>query len=89
MPGPQMETEMKWLNRTEVCAKTRLAYVSIWRRLKAGTFPRGYQVGPRILWKESEVDAWLEAQPRQRLKGDDGPRPASHANLRNLEPEAA
>ena len=75
---------MKWLTRTEVCSKTRLCYVTIWRLLKAGDFPRGRNVRGKILWKESDIDAWLEAQPRQRLKGDGEPRPVGHANLKNV-----
>ena len=76
---------MNWLTRDEVCEKTRVCYVTIWRMIKAGDFPRGREVKGRILWKESDVDAWLEAQPRQRVKGDaDPPRPG-HANLRNQE----
>ncbi len=63
---------MNWLNRDEVCEKSRLCYTTIWRRLRTGTFPRGRNVCGKILWKENEIDAWLEAQPRQVLKGDGG-----------------
>ncbi len=76
---------MKWLTRDEVVAKCRVCYVTIWRRINAGTFPRGRNVCGKILWKESDVDAWLEAQPRQRVKGDADPRPVGHSNLRNVE----
>ncbi len=75
---------MQWLTRKEICDKTRLGYMSIWRRIDAGTFPRGRKVGHRILWREDEVDAWMESQPRQRLKGDRAKLPASHANLKNV-----
>ncbi len=66
---------MRWLTRKEVCEKVHLCYVTIWRLLKAGDFPRGRNVRGKILWKESDVDAWLESQPRQTLKGDDDPFP--------------
>ena len=80
---------MNWLTREEVCEKTRLSYVSVWRRIKTGDFPRGRNVVGKILWKETDVDKWLEAQPRQYLAGDEGPRPGGHANLRNLKTKAA
>ncbi len=75
---------MVWLTRDEVVAKCRICYVSIWRRIRTGDFPRGRNVCGKILWKESDIDAWLEAQPRQRLKGDGEPRPVGHSNLRNV-----
>ena len=52
---------MKWLNRREVVAKVHLCYVTIWRLLKANDFPRGRNVRGKILWKESDIDAWLES----------------------------
>ena len=72
---------MKWLTRTEVCEKTRLSYVTIWQMLKAGDFPRGRNVRGKILWKESDVDAWLESQPRQTFKGDGNGHPLGSKNL--------
>ncbi len=80
---------MKWLTRKEICDKTRLAYNTIWRRIHAGTFPRGRRIGNRILWREDEVDAWMESQPRQVLKGDRAERPANHANLKYVGKKAA
>jgi prophage regulatory protein len=38
---------------------------TIYRRVHAGTFPRPVKLGPsRIAWREDEVLAWLDAQPR-------------------------
>ena len=38
--------------------------------MREGKFPRSRQIGSRVLWVESEVEAWLAALPVQPLKGD-------------------
>jgi prophage regulatory protein len=39
--------------------------VTLWRRVRAGTFPAPVDVGGgRIAWVRSEVDAWIESRPR-------------------------
>lgn len=36
----------------------------LWRKLDGDpTFPRPVYIGKRRFWKESEIIAWLEAQP--------------------------
>jgi prophage regulatory protein len=52
--GPQVESRV---------GKSR---VSIWRDVKAGTFPAPVQIGPNSIgWYEDEIDAWLAARPRR------------------------
>ena len=37
----------------------------LWRRLKNDpTFPRPIYIGRRRFWRQADVIAWLEAQPR-------------------------
>ena len=51
------------LSRSEVMAKVKLSYPSIWQRMNEGTFPRSRSTGGKSLWVESEVDEWIHALP--------------------------
>lgn len=51
------------LRATEVYSRTALSRASIWRMVKAATFPKPVTLGyNRIAWLESDVDAWIEHQ---------------------------
>ena len=55
--------------KKEVLRRTGLSYVSIWQRMREGTFPRPVRISdtgrPNVRWVESEVEAWIENRPRQ------------------------
>lgn len=37
---------------------------SVYRDIKAGTFPEPVKIGPRsIAWKSTDIDAWLASRP--------------------------
>ena len=37
----------------------------LWRRTRAGDFPRAVRLGPNsVAWDEAEIDAWLASRPR-------------------------
>lgn len=81
-----------WLTKTELVEKVHLSYVSIWKLIVAGDFPRGKQVSSgsgKLLWREADVDAWIESRPDQFVRGDQGNRPVRHLNLRHVEPTTA
>lgn len=59
----------------ELLDLTGTSYVSIWKWMRAGTFPRGLIIGGRTAWHRAEIDAWLASRPRQVLKGDPKPGP--------------
>ena len=62
MAYPQTE---RLLRRDEVERRCGLARTSIYRMMRAGTFPEPLKVGARaVRWPESEVEAWLSARPR-------------------------
>lgn len=51
------------LRATEVYSRTALSRASIWRMVKAATFPKPVTLGyNRIAWLESDIDAWIELQ---------------------------
>lgn len=44
-----------------VVDRTGLGKSTIYERMNAGTFPRSYKLGPRMVgWLESDIDAWVE-----------------------------
>lgn len=41
-----------------------LSRVTLWRRVRAGTFPRPIDIGNRYVWRASDIQAWLDSRPR-------------------------
>jgi prophage regulatory protein len=38
---------------------------TIYKAMKAGTFPKPVNIGPRaVAWRSDEIEAWVEALPR-------------------------
>jgi len=65
------------LRRGEVELRCGLARTSIYRMMRAGTFPEPIKVGPRsVRWAESEIEKWVAERPRSR--GDSGHRAPEH-----------
>ena len=59
-----MENQM--LRAPEVMARTGLSRVTIWRRVRAGTFPAPTELGVNSVgWPASAITSWLENQPRR------------------------
>ncbi len=72
-----MENQM--LRAPEVMARTRLSRVTIWRRVRAGTFPAPVEIGINSIgWLATEISAWLESRPR-RTYGAEAEVPAPEA----------
>ena len=68
------------LRRGEVELKCGLARTSIYRLMRAGTFPAPLKVGPRaVRWPESEIERWVSERPVSsvmylKFVGKSGPR---------------
>jgi predicted DNA-binding transcriptional regulator AlpA len=56
--------------RHEIVAIVGLSFPSIWKMMRAGTFPRGLTVGGVSKWRSDEVQAWLDNLEVRTLKGD-------------------
>lgn len=55
-------TNDRILRQPLVCEKTGRADATLWKDVSEGTFPPPIRIGPRAVgWRESEVNAWLEA----------------------------
>lgn len=43
---------------------TRKSRSSVYRDIRAGTFPQPVKIGPRsVAWKSTDVEAWLASRP--------------------------
>jgi prophage regulatory protein len=64
------------MHRSEVLDIVGATYVTVWKWMRAGKFPRSVVTcGGQVAWYSNEIEAWLASLPRQRLKGDDGVTP--------------
>jgi prophage regulatory protein len=69
-PPPQ-----QLLTRAEMLARVALTYPTVWKMMRAGTFPRGRAIGNgRVVWVESEIEEWIDDLPLQELKPPDEPK---------------
>ena len=58
---------MRILRQPEVVARVGLCPMTLWRREKAGTFPRRVKLGPNSVgWLETEVDEWIKRRIAER-----------------------
>jgi predicted DNA-binding transcriptional regulator AlpA len=64
------------LSTAEVLALVPVSYPCLWEMMRRGEFPRSRRLAPgsnRVGWLESDVFAWIENRPQQKLKGDAEP----------------
>lgn len=57
-----MNPELKLLRIDDVSSKTTLAKSTIWLKISRGDFIPPARIGGISVWKESDVDSWIEAQ---------------------------
>lgn len=56
----------------EVIETTGLAGTTIWRREKAGDFPRRRKITPgAVAWRSDEIEAWMDSRPEVELGAED------------------
>ena len=56
----------KMLRPPEVMARTGLSRTTIWRHVRAGTFPAPLVLGKASIgWPESAIKKWLDSRPRR------------------------
>ncbi len=64
--------EARMLRVPEVLARTGLSRTTIWRRIRAGTFPAPIELGVNSIgWPASVITEWLENRPRRTYDADD------------------
>ena len=59
--------QSKILRLPDVMQSTGLSKTSLWRRVRAGDFPKAVKLGGpgsrAVGWRASDVEAWLENRP--------------------------
>lgn len=54
----------RYMKQPEVTETTGLSGTSIWRKEKAGEFPRRRRIGPNsVAWLASEIEKWMKTRP--------------------------
>jgi predicted DNA-binding transcriptional regulator AlpA len=59
-------TAVNALSIRDVCKKTSLSRATVYAHIAAGVMPRPAHISGRSIWKEAEIDAWLEARFAER-----------------------
>jgi predicted DNA-binding transcriptional regulator AlpA len=59
--------------RAELLDLFKVTAPTIWNWMERRGFPRPKIIGGRDAWYRSEVQQWIDAQPRRKIKGDDPP----------------
>ena len=74
-----MAETLRMLRLREVVQLTGLSQTTVWRRERAGEFPRRRRLGANLVaWRSDEVEAWIEQLPdaddstRPRVRGGSG-----------------
>jgi len=63
----------RFISMRQLRDRVGLSKTSIYRRINSGTFPPSVPLGPkRVVFIESEVEAWMRAEIRQGRKGHAG-----------------
>ncbi len=54
------------LRAPQVMARTGLSRTTLWRRVRAGTFPAPHELGQNSIgWLASEITVWIESRTRR------------------------
>ena len=57
-------------SKYEVIDRVGVTYVTLWKWMREGKFPRSRELHGKSAWIASEVEEWIQARPIRRLKGD-------------------
>jgi prophage regulatory protein len=65
-----MDAYIKLLRIAQVSEKTTLAKSTLWLKIAQGQFPKPIKLSPGInVWKDSEIDAWIESHTSAHTNG--------------------
>lgn len=56
-------TPITWLAIDEVRDRTTLPRTEINRLVKAGTFPKPESISGKAVWRETDIDQWIDTRP--------------------------
>jgi len=61
---------LRLISKAELLERIGVTFPTIWQWMRDGKFPRSRELGGKACWIESEVEAWINALPKRRYKGD-------------------
>jgi predicted DNA-binding transcriptional regulator AlpA len=64
-PHHQADPSRRYIGKRELLKKLPLSYVSIWKRMKRGSFPAPVVDGGKNYWCEEEIDNYLARLPKR------------------------
>lgn len=57
-----MEVQASFIRQKQLLGKLGFSAATLWRKVKAGTFPKPIKLGKNITaWRYSEVEGWIES----------------------------
>ena len=66
-----MAEKRRLVHKIELLERTGLSYPTLWKLMRKGQFPRSRVISTgKVVWMDSEIEAWFDALPVRRLKGD-------------------
>ncbi len=70
----------RMLNAREVVERVGLHRSTIWKKVRAGTFPAPIELADnKIGWPESTITAWLDSRPRRTYGAEPAPKAGAAA----------
>ncbi len=48
--------------KRQVCEIISKSPVTLWRMVKSGEFPKGKRIGIHLMWRESDINQWIQKQ---------------------------
>lgn len=61
---------MRLLSRRQLLDLIPISYPKLWSMMRRGEFPRSLAIGGKCVWREVEVQAWVDNLSKVKLKGD-------------------
>jgi predicted DNA-binding transcriptional regulator AlpA len=60
----------RFIDKKQVVERVGVSYPTIWKWMRAGTFPRARVIGEKSVWLENEISTWMNTRPLRHLKDD-------------------
>lgn len=59
---------IRFLGKAEVAALCNVTFVTIWKWMQRGVFPKGKEVGGKTCWRSDEIAEWQNKRPDAHVK---------------------
>lgn len=70
MTAGEVAGHLRLISKTEVLKRVGVTFPTIWAWMRAGKFPRSRDIGGKVAWIESDIEAWIAGLPDKKYKGD-------------------